>query len=66
MKISQLIAELEDIRRDNGDIEVYISNVNMGVSGKIDSVETLGSVENGEGVVSINAKYLDIDTVDLD
>lgn len=54
MKISELIAALENIRNTNGDIEVYITNLGTGVSGKIDSIDATN-------VVELNARHMDID-----
>lgn len=54
MKISELITVLENIRNTNGDVEVYITNLGTGASGKIDSIDATN-------VVELNARHMDID-----
>lgn len=54
MKISELIATLEDIRSTNGDVDVYITNLGTGVSGKVESIDV-------SNVVEITARHMDID-----
>ena len=55
MNISELIATLEDIRYENGDdIEVFITNLGNGVSGKVDSVD----MDND--VVQIYSRHMDM------
>ena len=55
MNISELIATLEDIRYENGDdIEVFITNLGNGLSGKVDSVD----MDND--VVQIYARHMDM------
>lgn len=53
MKISELIATLEDIRNANGDIDVFITNLGTGSSGKVDSVDAFNDV------VQIYARHMD-------
>lgn len=54
MKISELITTLEDIRSTNGDVDVYITNLGTGVSGKVESIDV-------SNVVEIIARHMDID-----
>lgn len=54
MKISELIAALEDIRNANGDIDVFITNLGTGCSGKVDSVDAYNDV------VQIYANHMDV------
>lgn len=58
MKISELIATLEDIRNTNGDIEVFITNLGTGGSGKVDSVDAFNDV------VQIYARHMDVSIED--
>lgn len=52
MKIDELIAELQKIRKDNGNVEVYITNLGTGLSGIVSSIDF-------DNVVQINAKHID-------
>lgn len=52
MKISELIATLENIRNTKGDIEVFIFDVGSGMSGKVDSIDA------DEVSVDINASHM--------
>lgn len=54
MKISELIATLDDIYNANGDIEVFITNLGTGGSGKVDSVDAYNDV------VQIYARHMDV------
>ena len=54
MKIDELIAELQKIRKDNGNVEVYITNLGTGLSGIVSSIDF-------DNVVQINAKHIDKD-----
>lgn len=54
MKLSELIAALENIGDVDGDVDVYITNLGTGVSGEV------CSVENNLDRIELVARHMDV------